>query len=217
MQPLILWSIYLTVLVFTMLCITVFIRKQWIDHEKLSYPLVHLPIEMTVKTEGRLFFGNRLLWIGTLVTGGICLLNGLSYLFPFVPSLTLNYKLSAHFTSPPLNAISRMTAIGLAFLIPLDLLFSCWFLFFVWQIQRVVGTMLGINVPGYPLPDQQVLGGYLAIAFVAIWLARKPIASTIYHAWQIKQETDDQNEPTQYQTALAGVIGGTIFLVGFFA
>ena len=130
MQPLILWSIYLTVLVFTMLCITVFIRKQWIDHEKLSYPLVHLPIEMTVKTEGRLFFGNRLLWIGTLVAGGICLLNGLSYLFPFVPSLTLNYKLSAHFTSPPLNAISRMTmywnpyAIGLAFLIPLDLLFS---------------------------------------------------------------------------------------------
>ena len=75
--------------------------------------------------------------------------------------------------------------------------------------------MLGINVPGCPLPDQQ--GGYLAIAFVAIWLARKPIASTTYHAWQIKQETDDQNEPIRYQTMLAGMIGGTILLVGFFA
>ena len=223
MQPLILWSIYLTVLVFTMLCITVFIRKQWIDREKLSYPLVHLPFEMTVETEGGLFFGNQLFWIGALVAGGICLLNGLGYIFPFVPSLTLSYKLSAHFTSPPLNAITRMTmywnpyAIGLAFLIPLDLLFSCWFLFIVWQIQRVVGAMMGINVSGYPLPDQQILGGYLGISIVAIWLARKPITSAVRHAWQIKQEADDRNEPMRYRTALMGMIGGTIFLVGFFA
>ena len=42
LKPMVWWSIFLTVMVFTMLCMTVIVRKQWIETEKLTYPLVHL-------------------------------------------------------------------------------------------------------------------------------------------------------------------------------
>lgn len=37
--PIVAWSALVIVLLFMMLCINIIIRKQWIDHEKLSYPL----------------------------------------------------------------------------------------------------------------------------------------------------------------------------------
>ena len=46
LEPMIWWSFFLTVTVFTMLCLTVIARQQWIEKEKLSYPLVHLPLEI---------------------------------------------------------------------------------------------------------------------------------------------------------------------------
>ena len=46
LEPMFWWTFFLTVLVFTMLCINVIIRKQWIEREKLTYPPVQLPFEM---------------------------------------------------------------------------------------------------------------------------------------------------------------------------
>ena len=37
-----------------MICIDLLLRKQWIERERLSYPIVRLPIEMTY-SDGRLF------------------------------------------------------------------------------------------------------------------------------------------------------------------
>ena len=44
--PLAAWGSFLLVLIFVMLCINVLVRKPWTEHEKLSYPLILLPLEM---------------------------------------------------------------------------------------------------------------------------------------------------------------------------
>ena len=41
---------------FWMFCINVIVRKQWIEHEKLSYPIIQLPLQMT-DTQRQAFFG----------------------------------------------------------------------------------------------------------------------------------------------------------------
>ena len=51
-QPLCYWALFFLTLCFVMVCTMVILRRQWIDHERLVYPLVKLPLEMI--EEGRL-------------------------------------------------------------------------------------------------------------------------------------------------------------------
>ncbi len=219
LQPLIWWTLFMTVLCYVMICINSIIRRQWVEHERLTYPLVYLPFEMTQ----RHFFKNRLLWIGIGIAAVINLLNGFNALFPVLPEIPLSYNLTTHLVERPWNTLRgwpgvRIQAnpfiIGLTFLIPLGLLFSCWFFFFIWKLQYIVGSMIGINVPHYPFADQQVLGGYLGIVVVTLWLARR-------YLWRVLKATvksepaEDTNEPMRYRTAVWGTVLGFVFLVGF--
>ena len=125
---------------------------------KPQLPLIsiHLPLEMTqtaVGQKGVGFFRNRLLWLGFSLTCCLDLLNSFAFLFPHLPSLPMKYDLHTHFTSRPFNPMGNVPVqwnpyvIGLAFPIPLDLLFSCWFLFLVWKAQYLFGAIIGINTP----------------------------------------------------------------------
>ena len=219
-QPLIWWTLFLTVLCFVMICINSIIRKQWIEQERLTYPLVDLPFQMTQVD----FFKNRLLWLGFSIAVGISLFNGLNALFPILPKIPLSYNLTTHLVERPWNTLRgwpgvRIQAnpfiIGLTFLIPLGLLFSCWFFYFIWKLQYILGSLIGVNVPRYPFSDQQVLGGYLGIVVVTLWLARKHLWRVLKAAVGAKHINNGTNEPMHYRTAVWGIVLGSIFLVGF--
>jgi len=221
LKPMVWWTLFLSALAFTTICINVIIRKQWIEREKLTYPLVQLPFEMTRDDAGKTFFRNRLLWIGFGVAAGIDILNGLNYLYRVFPSIPLAYNLGTHFTDKPWNAMGSFLvqvnpyAIGLAFAIPLDLQFSCWFLFLIWKAQRVLGSAMGVNLPGFPFEDQQILGAYLGIAAVAIWMGRRPLWQIVRRIIGLRSDVDDSGEPMRYRTAFIGTILGIAFLVIF--
>ena len=220
-QPMLLWTLALTVLAFVMICINSIIRRQWIQREKLTYPLVHLPFEMTHDNALQSFFGNGLLWLGFGIAASIDLINGIHTLFPVFAQIPLSYDLGAHFVDRPWNAIGSFPlqvnpyAIGLAFPIPLDLLFSCWFFYLIWKLERVFGAIAGVSTPGYPFPDQQILGAFLGIALVALWMGRKYLAQILKSVVKRHPEVDDSEEPMSYRTAVLGVLFGLIFLVGF--
>ena len=225
LQPMLWWTLFLTVSAFVMICIDVLMRKQWIEREKLTYPLVHLPFEMT-RTEGEgSFFRNRLFWLGFGIAGGICVLNGFSVLFPAIPSIPISYDLDERFVERPWIAIAHSGrgmpvhmnpfAIGLAFTVPLDLLFSCWVFFLVWKLQSVLGNAAGLNVPGYPFVSQQLLGAYLGILVIALWIARKHVWALLNVVVDARTDVDDSAEPMRYRTAALGTLLGIAFLVGF--
>ena len=78
------WSGFITLLAFVMLCLSVVVRKQWIEHEKLSYPIIQLPLHLTIQSNT--FLTNKIMWTGFILSGGIDLVNGLHFLYPSVPS-----------------------------------------------------------------------------------------------------------------------------------
>ena len=219
-QPLVWWTLFLTVLCFVMICINSIIRRQWIEQERLTYPLVYLPFEMTRVG----FFKNRLLWLGFSIAVGISLINGLNALFPIIPKIPLSYNLTTHLVERPWNTLRgwpgvRIQAnpfiIGLTFLIPLGLLFSCWFFYFIWKLQYILGSLMGINVPHYPFADQQVLGGYLGIVVVTLWLARRHLLRVLKATVRPASVAEDTNEPMRYRTAVWGTVLGSLFLISF--
>lgn len=223
-EPMIWWTIFLTTITFVTICINIIIRKQWIEREKLTYPLIQLPYEMTQNDPKKSFFASRILWIGTGSALFIGILNGFNVLYNVVPRIPLSYDLGSQFTERPWNSIGSFPlyinpyAIGLAFPIPLDLLFSCWFFFLIWKAERIIGSIVGVSVPGYPFEDQQILGSYLGIAIVALWMFRKPLWRIIIRVFGLKASddySDDSEEPMKYRTAFLGSILGMTFLIIF--
>ena len=103
LTPVIAWSGFIFALVFVMLCMTSILRKRWTEEEKLSYPIIQLPLEMT-NTD--IFFKNKLMWIGFGLAGIINLVNGLHYILPAVPSLGgQSYNIGYLFSRKPWSAI----------------------------------------------------------------------------------------------------------------
>ena len=60
------WTMFVTTLLFIMLCINSILRKQWTDNERLSYPIVQLPLQITSEQafQPSGLFRNRLFWLG---------------------------------------------------------------------------------------------------------------------------------------------------------
>ena len=147
------------------------------------------------------FFRNKLLWLGFGLAASINLINGTTYLFPVLPQIPLGYNLNVYFTERPFNAMGNLPAqfnpfaIGLAFAIPLDLLFSCWFFFLLWKAQRVIGSMVGISMPGYPLLRSRSLAGiWESLSSPSGW-GRKPIWQVIKRAiGQCQMRTIPENQ-----------------------
>lgn len=220
LRPMFWWTIFLTVVIFIMICLNVIVRRRWIEHEKLTYPLVQMPFEMTRENSSG-FFRSRLLWIGFFVAAGINLVNGLNFLYPAIPQFPLRYNLGEHFTDRPWNSMGSFLvqinpyAIGLAFPIPLELLFSCWFFFLIWKAESVFGSIMGISISGYPFQSQQTLGACLGISIVALWIGRKEFRHIIGKVFGLKLDLDDSKEPMSYRAAILGVILGMTFLLIF--
>ena len=156
--PFIWWAAFYFTTLFVILCINSILRKQWIEDEKLSYPIIQLPLAMTT---GRIFWKNKLLWMGFAIAAFIDLVNGLHFFFPNIPEIPVKQRdISYLFTEKPFNAIGWLPisfypfAVGLCFFAPLDLTFSVWFfyLFKVQPIRKTNQTRFIVQLPDNAYP-----------------------------------------------------------------
>ncbi len=223
--PVLCWTAFLTILGFVMLCINVLLRRQWTESERLSYPLVTLPLEM-VNPRTQLF-KTRLFWMGVALVSVLEIWNGLAFLYPSIPMLPLKNSgggqdLHTYFTTPPWNAIGWTPVaiypfgIGLGMLLPVDLLFSTWFFAWVWRLESVVGSALGYSdIPGYPYTEQQSFGAYIGLAVFALWTSRSHFIRIWNGLFDKRVDLNDAHEPLPYRWAVAGLVGGIIALFTF--
>ena len=220
-MPVFMWSVFIFMLLWVMLCLTVLLRKQWTEREKLTYPLVHLPLDLT--SEKTSFFQNKLLWAGIGFAVAIDLVQGLHVLFPSIPGLRIKELNLAQFvTTYPWNAIGNCPisfypfAIGLGALLPLDLSFSSWFFFLFWKAELVTAASLGWNqIPRFPYVNEQSFGAYMGIFLFAMWAGRKHVASILNNMVTGKGDMDDEGEPMRYRTAAFGALIGGLGLMTF--
>ena len=115
------WLALFLVLAFIFLCLNTILRRQWADRERLTFPIIQLPLQMTNPASN--FFRNKRMWIGFAIAAGISLFNGLSTLYPSIPYIPVTRRFFA-FLDPPLSFYGEATlafypfAIGIMFLMP---------------------------------------------------------------------------------------------------
>lgn len=178
-RPLLWWASFVFALITSLFLVNALLRKQWTENEKLSYPVIQIPLALS--TRAMTLFSTRLLWYGFAIAAGIDLLNGLGEFFPAIPQIPIVHidNLRNYLTERPWNTMGNVWfslypfAIGVCFFLPLDLAFSCWFFFIFWKLQHVVASSLGYQIPGLPFVNDQTAGGYLALCLVALWVSRR--------------------------------------------
>ena len=227
-EPLFIWSIFALALYLVMISLCVILRRQWIENEKLIFPLVQLPLDiLRDDKKSRLippFFKNNLMWIGFAIPAIIHGVNGLHFHIPAVPQITLFYDLGIYFGSrpwdiiKPLWAIIHFSVIGFVYLIPVQLSFSLWFFYFFFHGQSIIGRALGkpvTNVTGYATKGfaaYQMAGAIIALVIMGFWRMRPHLKAIFRKAFKGSPDVDDSGELISYRMALIGLFLGTVVM-----
>jgi len=217
--PLVSWFGFMMVLLWMCLCLNVLVRRPWSEHERLTFPIVQLPMEMTHQTSG--FFRSRLLWAGFAFAAFLNLMRAAHEIFPTFPDLVTKTDIGQYFPNHPWNSIGWMPlcfypfAVGLGFLIPLDLSFSCWFFYLFWKAQVVFRTALGWEPLAGQYMGDQSSGAWVGIGILALWGSRRFLGQVLREAFRKGAALDDGREPMRYRTALIGFVAGAIGLTLF--
>jgi hypothetical protein len=179
-RPMAAWMGFIFLLLLTMHSLNALVQRQWIEAERLTFPIVQLPLAMS---DTATFWRSRGLWAGFAVAAGLNVLNGFHFLFPVVPQINCKQmvNLGALLVNRPWNGLGWMPltmypfALGLGFLMPLDLSFSCWFGLWLWKAQRILESALGHNLPWLNAlySTQQLSGVWLAVLLFALWMGRR--------------------------------------------
>jgi len=219
-KPLLMWGIFFLALIFMMLCLNTLVRKRWTEQEKLAYPIIQLPLGMSHEG-GSTLFKSRLMWAGFGLAAIIAIVNGLNYIYPTIPAIKY-IKLTnvgSVFTDRPWDVLrgARISmypfAIGLAFFLPLDLSFSCWFFFVFRMMEQVFGRAFGLR--GFPYFSEQASGAWFALGVLAIWTTRRHLIEMVKKAIGMSTDIDDANEPLPYRWAFFGTIFSGAFVLWF--
>lgn len=221
--PLLVWLILILAVYAAFFCMTVILRKHWVEGEKLSFPLVQLPLEMMLQPQS--FLRNRLMWAGFIVSFGLFLVNGLHQWFPTVPEVPLMFHLNPMFTERPWNQVTYWAiwispaAIGFFYLMPTDLLFSFWLFYLLGKVQEAIAGAYSENIPfehatfGAHVAYQGA-GAFFMLAALTLFSARHHLK----HVWRravgaVPPDPAEQREMFSYRVAVWGLVASLLVIL----
>lgn len=219
-RPIGAWMGFIFLLLLAMHSLNALVQRQWIEAERLTFPIIQLPLALSDSAH---FWRGRGLWAGFAVAAGLNVLNGFHFLFPVVPQINCKQivNLGSILVNRPWNGLGWMPltmypfALGLGFLMPLDLSFSCWFGLWLWKAQRILETALGHSLPWLNAlySTQQLSGVWIAVLLFALWMGRRHLRTMLQSAFSSIPRLP--SEPLAPRTTWALILGGTLGLIIF--
>ena len=210
------WILLFLVTAFIFLCLNTILRRQWAERERLTFPIIQLPLAMTNPTSR--FFRNKRMWIGFSIAAGISLFNGLSHLYPVIPHIPVTRRFFT-FHEPPFSLYGTIItafypfAIGIMFLMPLDVLFSTTFFYFLYRNEVALARAVGWHsIPNFPYLNEQTIGAFIGLCFFFAWTGKRHFRAVLKSATSRGREAQTQvrDEPMSYRMAVWGFVLGIL-------
>ncbi len=222
--PLASWMLLMLIIYWVVFCMGVLMRGQWVENERLLFPLMRLPMELIQDGENsRTFFSpllrNWLMWLGfalPLLLHSWNSLNAYHAAFQRLP-LTGSISLLQGQVGVPFRL--NFPIIGLGFLMPMNISFSVWFFFVLGVVQRWIFTRIGLDIGGpdiwnsgggLPAIMHQQAGGMVVLSLFVLWTARGHLRGLVRKALNGNQ--GGRNELISPRTAVFGFLAG-VFLI----
>ena len=227
--PLLRWLIFYVGFYSCMTSALVILRKQWVEHERLVYPLAQVPLAMVQDGDRpqilKPFFKNPIMWCGFILVFLANSVNALHNYFPFISPLVPQASAELFRGTVILNFRLNYLMFGFAYFINSNISFSLWFFYLLHLIQEGAFSVLGIYSPEELGPwtgsgpvgaimGHQMMGALIVLVLFGLWTARSHLKNVVRKAIDPNAALDDSGEILSYRTALIGFVGGA-FIMAF--
>jgi len=218
--PLAFWYAFFLALGLAMVCGMVILRKQWMDQERLVYPLVQVPLELMQRDAsgyiGLQLLKSRLMWAGFLFAFALVSINGLNYYYPYFPRINRFASLYIFRDTVDLNFWINPAWTGFFYFVKLDISASIWVFYLLTQTQRGIFNLLGVQSTQRldlysrdPYLAHQGFGAMIVFVLIGLWLARGHLRQVWQNAFGRTPAVDDSREMLSYRQAVWGLLAGT--------
>ena len=203
-------------------CIVAIFRKQWVENERLAFPLMKLPMNMADE-EPRGFFtagfmNQPVFWIGFAFAIFPIMWNMIGYFTPVFPTIPREFgliQLGRDF--PPIETRFYPLIIGASYFVELEVSGSIiiYFLFLTFQIGvlRRFGFETGpARGDTSDFENWQGLGALFVLIPWGLWVARGHLRDVVRKAFIKDPTIDDTQEMLSYRSAVFGLILSSVFI-----
>ena len=225
--PLIAWVSFILVLYFAMLCIVSLMRRQWVEHERMTFPHVQLPLAMIEAPDRNralnAFFANRAMWAGFAIPVILYGVVGLRAYYPSMPAFRIIYP---NFYAGAIGFIGRPwsaadvfypaflpSVVGFGFLLTTDVSLSMWLFHVLFKLEAVVLAAFGYDAQpsasgfgGKQFAQYQDMGGFLAVFVFAVYVARRHLMRIFRRAITGVRDPQESEEALPYRVAVWGLL-----------
>jgi len=227
LAPLGWWLSLIFAVYFICFCIVVILRRQWVEHERLVFPVTEVPRLLTEEREGAALppiMQDRLFWLGCALPVIVMLFNCISYFKPGFPTIAIHEGMEVQVFdgAPPVVLKLYFPVMGFVYLIGTPISFSIWFFYLVavgecallsWMR---ISTLPAAFVSGPMMTlGWQSSGAFVTMVLVSLWMARRHLAAVMRTVFCASGEVDDAEEMMSYRAAVLGGLIASLYVVGW--
>ena len=228
--PLFWWGLFLGAVLLVCFCLSVILRKQWMEHERLAFPIATALLELTGVSGTKSTLSDllrvRLFWVGFWVILGIIIWNISTWFFIAMPPLPVLYGKAVRTEivfgtgfPPLLICISVMTLV-FGYFTKSEILLSIWFFHFLAILQAGLLNRFGVDIGSsdpwgsfHPIIGWQSFGGLIVLVMWGLWMARSHLKDVFRKAFVGDDAVDDKEELISYRLAVGLLMGSALFLM----
>ncbi len=191
----------------------VLFRKQWVEHERLAFPMMQFPLELCKEEEGKItppFFKDKMVWLGALLPFVLLSYNGIAAYVPGLDPLTFKMHIYVLRRMVRYVVLLNFPALGFAYLVGVDISLSFWLFHVLAMLETGIVNMLSGGImrdsyviySGPPMNANEGFGAMAVLFFSGVWIARKRLVHIFRIGLRMEECEEDQHEFMSYRAAV---------------
>ncbi len=224
------WGTFIGAVMTVNLCLSVLLRKQWMEHERLSFPVASFLLELTgvsgTSRTLRTLVQNKLFKAGFLITFVIIAYNVSTWFtiaMPMIPFLAGRYGRHVIPVAPGFPSLVTtfvLLTFCLGYFTKLEVLFSLWFFHLVQIVQAGIFNRIGVDMgavdpwsSSHPAIGWETFGGMIVFVLWGFWIARHHFVEIYRKVFLKDDDVDDSEELMTYRTSVLLLVGCSLFII----
>ena len=224
-MPMFWWLSFIWTLYFVCFCMVVILRKQWVERERLAYPLMEIPLALVTDSDDPssrvpAILRNKVFWIGAAIPLFIVFWNIIGFFFHFFPKIEWAHPIQIAHGFPTINIRFYFPVVGFMYFANLNVTFSIWLFYLLLLLEEGLFNRFGVGVTeadnfvwGLPSTSWQCWGAFVVLVLWGLWMARDHIKDVFRKAWDPNLPIDDSRELMSYRAAVVGLVVGIAYML----